>query len=105
MTKPSKFNESAADVINEYLDRNAPSFMDAPWRHPSGVVLALWHKQNMWLAAKEMEGAEKPSDKYDRASDAYDKQKARYERAVRDAWSSRQLERLSEGYDIPANRS
>lgn len=92
---------SAADVINEYLDRKAPMYLAAPWRHPSGVVRALWHKQNMWLAAEEMEGAEKPSDEFDRAFDAHVKHEKKYEEAVRDAWSSRQLERLSEGYDIP----
>jgi hypothetical protein len=92
---------SAADYINEYLARNAPSFMAAPWRHPSGVVRALWHKQNMWLAKEEMEGAEKPSDEFDRAFDAHVKHEKKYETAVRDAWASRELERLSEGYDIP----
>lgn len=92
---------AAADYINEYLARNAPSFMAAPWRHMSPVVRALWHGQNAEIAAQEMADAPKPSAEYDRASDAMKRELAERERTLRDAWSSRQLERLSEGYDIP----
>ena len=86
----------AADYITDYLSRNAPSFMAAPWKHMSPVVRALWHGQNAELAAKEMADAPKPSDEYDRASDAMNRELAKREEVLRDAWATRRLERLSD---------
>lgn len=84
---------TAADTIREYLARNAPVFLAAPWRHPSSVVRGLWAKQAMWAALKEMDHAAEPSAEYDEAYDLMCKAADKHREIIEGAWTNRCMER------------
>lgn len=92
---------TANDIINEYVARKAPFYLAAPWRHPSSVVRALWQKQAMWAASKELTDCARPSAEYDEAYDLMCNAADKHREIIEGAWSVRCLERGS----VPGRRA
>lgn len=88
---------SACDYLRLYRARSRGGYvhgMVAPWRHENPLVRALYHKQEMWAAEREIiDCGKQPSAELDEAVDRFDDRALKWEEIIQHAWLTRAMSR------------